>query len=232
MAAVTTSPRRLLRPLLREELRALPPVRAVWTRLARRAELSFWRRRMDAIGDGRREWTYTELFGLDHDWYRGKRVLDIGCGPRGSLDWATQATARVGLDPLAEEYLALGADAEAMDYVEGVAEAMPFQDASFDVVGSFNSLDHVEDVDRAVAEISRVLRPGGDFLLATDVAHRPRLMEPQTFGWDVTRRFASSFEVVDERRYADRGGFDLALRDAVPHDGDGPGVLVTRLRRR
>lgn len=203
-----------------------------WTRFARRAELSFWDSRRDMVGDGKREWCYTELFGIEPGWYGGKRILDIGCGPRGSLDWATQAAARVGLDPLAEEYIAMGADPEAMDYVVGVAEAIPFGDASFDVVGSFNSFDHVEDVDRVTAEITRVLRPGGLFLLGTDVAHRPRLMEPQTFGWDVARSFEPPFEVVDERRYADRGGFDWAVRDAIPHDGDGPGVLVAKLKRR
>jgi SAM-dependent methyltransferase len=227
------SARRLLRPLLRTELRAIPPVRKVWTRLGRKAELSFWQNsRPDLIGDGAREWTYTVLFGIERGWYRDKRMLDVGCGPRGSLDWATEAEARVGLDPLADEYREMGVDTAAMDYVKGVAEAMPFDDASFDVVGSFNSLDHVEDVDKVAAEIARVIRPGGMFLLGTDVAHRPRLMEPHTFGWDLTRRFDPWFEVVDERHLKDTGHFDKSLHDGEPREGPGPGVLVAKLERR
>ena len=217
-----------MRPGLR---RAFPPLRMVWTRLGRRAELSFWESRPDVIGDGRREWAYTELFGLERSWYAGKRVLDVGCGPRGSLDWATEAASRVGLDPLADEYRRLVPDPDAMEYVAGVAEAMPFADGTFDVVGSFNSLDHVEDVERAAAEIARVLRPGGLLLLATDVGHRARLTEPQTFGWEVTRAFEPALTVVDQRHYAEAGDFDGALRAAVPHSGDGPGVLVAKLCR-
>jgi SAM-dependent methyltransferase len=220
---------------MRPRLRALPPVLLVWRRLERRAELEFWKSRGDLIGDGRGRWAYTELFGIEPGFYNGKRLLDVGCGPRGSLDWATQAAARVGIDPLADEYVRLGADAEAMEYLEGVAERMPFTDASFDVVGSFNSLDHVDDVPCAVAEIARVLAPGGTFLLTTELNHRARLMEPQTFGWEVTRLFEPAFEVVDVRRYAPTGaGIGDAIRARRPYDdpeGRAPGVLAARLRR-
>ena len=227
--------RRALRPLMRPGLRALPPVRGLWRALGRRAELAFWKSGPPCIGDGQREWSYTEGFGIERDWYRGKRILDVGCGPRGSLDWATDAEARVGLDPLAEEYLRMGIDGEAMDYVAGVAERMPFPDASFDVVGSFNSLDHVDDVPRAAAEIARVLRPGGLFLLTTELNHRARLTEPQTFGWEVTRLFEPLLVVVEERRYLDNGaGFDETLRAAIPYDDpadERPGLLAAKLRR-
>ena len=50
-----------------------------------------------------------------------------------------------------------------MRYVEGAAEALPFPDASFDVVIFFNSLHHVsaESMDAALAEAARVLRRDG-----------------------------------------------------------------------
>ena len=229
--------RALLRPLLRPGLRRVAPVRAAWRRLARRDELRFWQNKgRPLIGDGAREWAYTEVFGIERDWYRGKRILDVGCGPRRSLDWAHDAAACVGLDPLAESYRELGIDTDAMDYVVGVAEDMPFDDASFDVVGSFNSLDHVDDVERTAAEIARVVRPGGVFLLATELNHRARVMEPQTFGWEVLRLFEPAFEVVDERRYLDTGqGIDESVRQAIPYDDAAagqPGVLVAQLRRR
>jgi SAM-dependent methyltransferase len=228
------SVRRALRPLMRPAIRALPPVRGLWRLLGRRAELDFWRRRPDLICDHQREWVYTRCFGVDRGWYREKRILDVGCGPRGSLDWATDAAARVGLDPLADEYLALGVDAGAMEYVRGVAERMPFPTDSFEVVASINALDHVDDVRRAAAEMVRVLRPGGLLLLATELNHRARLTEPQTFGWEVVELFAPPLELVEERRYEDSGaGIDRSLADAVPYrdpQGHRLGVLVAKLR--
>jgi len=55
-------------------------------------------------------------------------ALDIGCGPRGSLEWADMTKERYGLDPLANEYLKLGADKHKMKYVASGAEKIPFED--------------------------------------------------------------------------------------------------------
>ncbi|MCA9565154.1 MAG: class I SAM-dependent methyltransferase, partial [Myxococcales bacterium] len=45
------------------------------------------------------------------------------------------------------------------------ATDLPFEDHSFDLVYSFKVLSHVEDIDRAFAEMTRVTRPGGKLLL-------------------------------------------------------------------
>jgi len=42
---------------------------------------------------------FLDYFGLSKDFYKGKKILDIGCGPRGSLEWADMTLERVGLDP-------------------------------------------------------------------------------------------------------------------------------------
>ena len=75
----------------------------------RDAELAYWRDRREEQGPlesgaplYRR--IFIEHFGLDDSFYEGKRLLDIGCGPRGSLSWAGQAAERVGLDPLVAKY--------------------------------------------------------------------------------------------------------------------------------
>lgn len=218
---------------LRSLLFRVPFVRPLWVARARRAELDFWRGRRDAIGDGKREWVYTELFGVERDWYRGKRLLDVGCGPRGSLDWATDASARVGVDPLAEAYVReLGADASTMDYVTAVAERLPFAEASFDVIGCVNALDHVRDPRRAAAEMARVLRPGGMLLLVTEFGHETRLTEPHAFGPEVLDLFRPSFAVEDERRLASLpAGMDASLRTGAPYAGRGPGIIAAKLRR-
>jgi ubiquinone/menaquinone biosynthesis C-methylase UbiE len=121
---------------------------------------------------------YTTHFGLDDSFYSNKTILDIGCGPRGSLEWATTALRRVGLDPLAKEYLRLGADKHQMEYVDAPSEKIPMKDAECDVVTSFNSLDHVKSIERSLAEIKRVTRAGGLFLLMVEVNHPPTSCEP------------------------------------------------------
>lgn len=232
--------KRTLRPLMRPELRRrLPPVALAWRWLGRRAELRFWKA---ALADRRfagedHEPFFTRHFGVERSLYAGKRVLDVGCGPRRRLEWATMAYERVGLDPLAGRYRELlGEDAgHGISYATGVAERMPFDDASFDVITSFNSLDHVQDVKRAAAEIKRVLRPGGTLLLMTELAHRPRLMEPQDFSWEVIRLFEPELRLVYERRYEDTGqGIDRSVEDAVPYDETAPshpGVFVARFEK-
>jgi len=192
--------------------------------------LAFWRAHPGLGADSNREWVYVRCFDVPREWYNGKRLLDIGCGPRGSLDWATDASVRVGLDPLADRYVELGVDARAMQYVTGVAERMPFSDDAFDVVSSINSLDHVDDLPRAAAEMLRVLAPGGLLLIATELNHRPRLTEPQSFSWEIVRAFAPPLEVLKETRLADSGsGIDQSLARPAPYR-TGPGVLVAKLR--
>ena len=64
-----------------------------------------------------------------------------------------------------------------MPSVLGTATALPFADATFDVVfSSFGALQFVSDIDIAVAETARVLRPGGRF--AFSITHPTRWMFP------------------------------------------------------
>lgn len=165
-------------------------------------ELSYWSKRKDAEGKLENYWFerfYTDHFGLTHDDYRDKRVLDIGCGPRGSLEWATMATERIGVDPLADDYLQMGAAEHSMTYVASGAESIPFPDASFDVVCSFNSLDHVDDLEAAIAEMKRLTVPGGLLLVISDVHDRPTPQEPICFDWDVIELFAPEFAIQSFR---------------------------------
>jgi len=88
------------------------------------------------------------------------RVLDVGCGD-GRLPSLYAAPEVVVIDssPAAvESAVARGLDAQLAD-----AQELPFADSSFDVVTCSHALYHVPDVDRALAEFVRVLRPGGRF---------------------------------------------------------------------
>src|SRR5258707_1268104 len=85
------------------------------------SELSFWKTRYQQeaglLSSKHYEKYYTTFFDLDRGFYAGKRLIDIGCGPRGSLEWADMAAERVGLDSLAKEYRKLGTDRHKMSYV-------------------------------------------------------------------------------------------------------------------
>src|SRR5262245_24229912 len=59
-------------------------------------------------------------------------------------------------------------DAQDIEWVGGDATRLPFADSAFDVVVCNSALEHVADDARAVAEIRRVLRPGGRLILTTD----------------------------------------------------------------
>ncbi|MEA2496876.1 MAG: hypothetical protein QOJ29_4787 [Thermoleophilaceae bacterium] len=213
------------------------PVPALRRLAKRRAELAYWKDRSRTEGGLQGihyERFFTDYFGLTRSDYDAKRVLDIGCGPRGSLEWASNASERVGLDPLAREYAKLGGEAHAMNYVAGSAEAIPFADGHFDVIASFNSLDHVDDLERATGEIARVAARGALLLLLTDVNHEPTFTEPQSFDWDVLTHFEPDWTVLESRRIAKTGMGMMEDLDAgvpVAPDHAGAGYLAAMLRR-
>ena len=97
----------------------------------------------------------------------GERVLDVGCGTgafaRRLVD-ANPAQSVTGADVsagmLAEARRKLG-DAPNVRFVEARAEALPFPDGAFEVVVSASALHYARRPGAALAEIARVLRPGG-----------------------------------------------------------------------
>jgi ubiquinone/menaquinone biosynthesis C-methylase UbiE len=93
----------------------------------------------------------------------GGRVLEVGCGTGLILERiAARASRAVGLD-LSRGMLEV-ARGRGLEVVQGVATALPFPDESFDCVCSFKVLPHVEDIETAMAEMSRVTAPGGAVL--------------------------------------------------------------------
>jgi GT2 family glycosyltransferase/SAM-dependent methyltransferase len=102
---------------------------------------------------------------------RGKRVLDVasGSGYGSELLKAAGASEVVGVDFSCEavRYSLARHSAGGPDFVAGNAEKLPLADAQFDVVVSFETIEHLHDPFAFLAEVKRVLRPGGLFLVST-----------------------------------------------------------------
>jgi len=99
-------------------------------------------------------------------------ILDVGCG--GGLlaeEFARLGSSVTGVDPSMTSLEAARRHATdaglSIGYEAGVAEDLPFPDSSFDAVYCCDVLEHVEDLDRVVAEAARVLKPGGTYLFDT-----------------------------------------------------------------
>jgi SAM-dependent methyltransferase len=117
------------------------------------------------------QWTLERLA-----WRGSERVLDVGCGPGDLL--RGMARQRAGWGALVGFDLSPGMARSAAELAEGLpvsffvgdAQTLPFPDACFDVVMARHVLPYVPDIDRAVAEAARVLRPGGRFVATTNGA--------------------------------------------------------------
>lgn len=97
---------------------------------------------------------------------RAARVLDCGCGTGTNLEMLRGIGPAVGID-LTWSGLAFARGRGERRVAQASAAALPFGDASFDLVTSFDVLQHIPDAAEPVAlgEIVRVLRPGGHLVL-------------------------------------------------------------------
>jgi SAM-dependent methyltransferase len=97
-----------------------------------------------------------------------RRYLEVGCGP-GEL--AQRVGDELGADvsavDISSRMVAL-ARVRGVDAQEGDVQELPFEDASFDCAVAAWMLYHVPDVPRALAELARVLRPGGRLVAVTN----------------------------------------------------------------
>jgi SAM-dependent methyltransferase len=101
----------------------------------------------------------------------GKRVLDLGCRSGALTQHFLEGNSVVGLDVDAaalEKAAALGIE----PVLANVEEPLPFEDASFDAIVAGELLEHLQFPDELVAEIRRVLKPGGVFVGSVPNAYR------------------------------------------------------------
>lgn len=162
----------------------------------------------------------------------GDRVLDVACGT-GALTRAVAKAAgaegRVtGLDPNPDMLDVARRLPGRIEWVEGSAEALPFDDARFDAVVSQFGMMFFDDKPKALAEMMRVLKPGGRMAVAVcDAVERSdgygtfaRLLE-RLFGPEVADAFRSPFVLGDPqllRKHCEEAGIPDARIER--HEGE------------
>jgi ubiquinone/menaquinone biosynthesis C-methylase UbiE len=107
---------------------------------------------------------------VDFPRYLGKKVLEIGCGAGIDLMQFARAGADVSARDLTENAVDLtkrnlAREGYAGDIRQGNAEALDFPDDTFDVVYSHGVLHHTVDTEKSIAEVHRVLKPGGEAVI-------------------------------------------------------------------
>jgi ubiquinone/menaquinone biosynthesis C-methylase UbiE len=101
----------------------------------------------------------------------GKRVLEVGCGHGGGASYLMRTLHPVSYTGLDRNRAGIAFcrkthNLVGVDFVHGDAERLPFPDQSFDAVINIESSGAYPHFSRFLAEVARVLRPGGDFLYA------------------------------------------------------------------
>lgn len=109
------------------------------------------------------------------------RVLDVGTGEGQIARLAEQklGITAIGVDPTHAQIVEANHRGQAVGFARAGAAKLPFKDEAFDAVIACLVFEHIEDVDDAIAEVSRVLEPGGRFLF---FLNHPLLQTPNS-GW-------------------------------------------------
>ena len=125
-------------------------------------------------------------------------VCEVGCGTGLLLkEVAPRSKACVGVD-ISRKMLG-PAQARSLSVVQGLATDSPFPEAAFDLVYSFKVLPHVQEIEHALSEVGRILKPGGraflEFYNPNSIRHlikrfkKPHAVSDETKDTEVYTRY-------------------------------------------
>jgi SAM-dependent methyltransferase len=178
-------------------------------------------------------WTYRDaFFALVPE--PGAATLEVGCGEgRVARDLVARGHRLTALDA-SPTLLRAAAEADPDSrYVEGPAEALPFEDGAFDLVVAYNSLMDVDDMPAAVREAARVLAPGGR--LCACVTHPL----PDAGSWRDDETYAVEESYLDKRWFSgtmERKGLEFTFEgwcfplEAYARALEEAGLLIEAIR--
>jgi ubiquinone/menaquinone biosynthesis C-methylase UbiE len=137
-------------------------------------------------------------------------LLDVGCGRGGFLRWVAGQGWQgrcVGLDA---DVRSLPVDPPTgVSFQRGFALELPFEAASWDLLTCFHVLEHLRDLDRALGEACRVLRPGGHLLVEVPDAERYDEAPIGTAFWIGIREHVNHFSADSLARVMHRHGLEV-----------------------
>ena len=154
-----------------------------------------WIGELGEIGDFGRRFVLDEPMLARLEGRRFARALDAGCG-EGRFCRMLQARGipTIGIDPTASLIRRARSLDASGDYRLGRAEALDFPAASFDLVISYLTLVDIPDVAAAIAEMARVLKPGGTLLIANCTSYNTAAVGG---GWTVAHDGEPRFAIDD-----------------------------------
>jgi ubiquinone/menaquinone biosynthesis C-methylase UbiE len=97
-----------------------------------------------------------------------------------------------------------------------------------------NALDHVDNFDRTIAEIKRVTKKGGLFLLSVEIDHLPTATEPLVITEGDMTKLTPEFRLLSSFKVATPENHDLhrtVLDRQPPHQAGKAGVYVAKMQR-
>ncbi len=121
----------------------------------------------------------------------GKRVLDVACGEGYGSALLSRTAAKVSGVDISSEAIAHASDTYStqpnLEFIEASCTNLPFADHSFEVVVSFETIEHIAEHDAFLNEIKRVLMPDGLLVISS----------PNKAEYSDARQFANEFHVKE-----------------------------------
>jgi SAM-dependent methyltransferase len=152
---------------------------------------------------------------MAREWCRGKDVLDVASGEGyGTALLAQVACRAVGVEiaPEVVDHANNAYRANNLSFLVGDARSLPSPDATFDVVTSFETIEHFAEQELFLSEIRRVLRPGGLLIISTPDRDNYSPAESAANPFHVRERTRAEFELLLRSHFA---GVSVLLQRSI-----------------
>jgi SAM-dependent methyltransferase len=185
---------------------------------AQQSELNWWAHFRDLPfyrnHSFERHWTErVSAFGINQSDFRGKNIIEVGCGPFGVVSCTFPESYKIGIDPLIGRYKDRAAPDERTLLVGSVGESLPIRADSADLVFCMNVIDHVMSAQKVMLEIRRILKKSARLILEVHTfpaIFAPIMMfdHPHTYHWtknrllQLMRDFRFTIDRIDDVKFA------------------------------
>jgi SAM-dependent methyltransferase len=208
----------------------------IFERVVPETPLEWTGERLTTATAGQVEIEHLHRYFLARELCRGLDVLDVAAGEGyGTALLAQVARSVVGVEVSAEAvvHAAKAYRGPNSRFLEGDARCLPLDDASVDAVVSFETIEHFYEQDQFLAEVRRVLRPGGFFIVSSPERDIYSPSGSPANPYHVRELSRSEFSVLLHNSFAEVRLLRQrpVLGSALVSDGEGPGRTLTFERR-